>query len=91
MFSKGLVNVTKGGSHIMPPEIIDPWDTGFFEGIPPLIYEIGYILDSWSLMGRNKIVISLRLKRLGWEPTETKKETLMEYLPELELAISKGL
>lgn len=43
-------------------------------------------------MGGNQIVVSQRLKRLGWEPTETKKKSLMEFLPEeLELAISKGL
>ncbi|RDB15631.1 hypothetical protein Hypma_004030 [Hypsizygus marmoreus] len=46
----------------------------------------------WSLMGGNQIVTSHRLRRLGWEPVETKKKSLMESLPEeLELAIILGL
>lgn len=48
-------------------------------------------LDGWSLLGGNIIVTGHRLRRLRWEPVETKK-TLMEYLPkDLEVVISLGI
>ena len=45
-----------------------------------LVYLI--VLDGWSLLGGNQFVKAERLYKLGWEPTETKKLSLLDSFPE---------
>lgn len=39
-------------------------------------------LDGWSLLGGNQFVKAERLYKLGWEPAETKKLSLLDSFPE---------
>ncbi|TFK35052.1 hypothetical protein BDQ12DRAFT_760575 [Crucibulum laeve] len=44
----------------------------------------------WSLMGSNLVAIPQRLKRLGWEATETNKKSLLDSLSEeVEVALKE--
>jgi hypothetical protein len=36
--------------------------------------------DGWSLLGGNQFVKPERLYKLGWEPTETKKLSLLDSI-----------
>lgn len=51
---------------------------------------MGQTSDGWSLMGANMIAVGHRLQRVGWEPTETRKKSLMESLPE-EMEVVMGV
>jgi hypothetical protein len=91
MFSKGLIS--RPGSQPLPANIVDI--LGHCRCIPEIFTPSLKLMtrppDGWSLMGGNQIVTGYRLKRLGWEPVETKEKSLMAYLPEeLELAISQS-
>lgn len=40
-------------------------------------------IDGWSLLGGNQFVKPQRLAKLGWEPVETKKLSLLDSLPRM--------
>ncbi|PFH46826.1 hypothetical protein AMATHDRAFT_43342 [Amanita thiersii Skay4041] len=48
--------------------------------------QLGFL--GWFIFGGNQNVTAKRLKKFGWEPTETKKLSLMDSLPaEMEIAM----
>ncbi|KAK1225097.1 hypothetical protein PQX77_011966 [Marasmius sp. AFHP31] len=95
MHANGFIK--EPGSRPLPDKLVDP--LGFckfifndqscsYDGIN---LSVGDWTDCWSLMAGNHIARPQRLFKLGWEPTETKKTSLMDSLgDEIELALRNG-